>query len=809
MFKEQIEQAKRRPGSLLLLSENPWDRVLKDGQLYLSYVPSYVEKQIYARMLSAENNLRAFLSTNLGLEPTTFDWDSREGLQLLYAFQQPVRGKDIDQNSIQAHLAEYAPDLKKDSLYKKVCTLFLQQMQSVEAYLDMAPQKRGYNLQITGMVKEESSSALVQDMLTHGSHIKDHAMLVPKYKSWATINPGKVIQYDAPGYSISFVPAKDMEIEKTLLPKNTAFDAISLCAKFSFDRNDLKAIEKQRLIEEKQSHQFLYIPQVAKDALQMPKEHADLYKCLDASPALQLSIKKRFASKPHQPSVFALSKAAHKIANTVLSPYASKADFAKTKQKMETKLQRALVKALQTQKPVSFYKGSFCFQIESCTSKHLDNLCETRPFFGLWAQHHKHDLGKNSGFSEPSFRTLLQKANGKRELEIKFSLPRHHFPVFEKWEDKQSLEAWANLLGEHIDKFDPLTKTSFIHQFVAYFFQDTKLRKQKFSLNIEKEYFDLKAQAPVSERGFFKIVLETDYLQHMDKLWVDLNSFGIGVQFSNKQTFGRKHAHLPAKKPLKIPEGNLVIHGLTGISSWGEALNKFDQILKSGELMSSAQRRHQGSISHTMSPIGDLASGIDWGVPFTISPIPSYGKWIYFVLKRETLLRKDLFFSDRDFGGGKNRLPLYNQYAQSLGQESIFDAPDFGARQKHMYHLPAIHQAGELNEVWFSHSVRMDEVAALVVTRQGNLCKHVMQSLQNAFALGYISEIPKVFPFQGVGEEHGKNQELICPELNGVFRKVSEHVKNYKFLTPEHLKSGHTLSLIGPTPAPFSHHNLN
>lgn len=85
----------------------------------------------------------------------------------------------------------------------------------------------------------------------------------------------------------------------------------------------------------------------------------------------------------------------------------------------------------------------------------------------------------------------------------------------------------------------------------------------------------------------------------------------------------------------------------------------------------------------SMSWKGDVASGIDIGVPTAVGG-KSYGDYIAFQMKPETIQRRDVFFSPQDYGAGPSRYPKYTAYAKSIGQAGIWTPPSHQSRMTHV-----------------------------------------------------------------------------------------------------------------------------
>lgn len=279
---------------------------------------------------------------------------------------------------------------------------------------------------------------------------------------------------------------------------------------------------------------------------------------------------------------------------------------------------------------------------------------------------------------------------------------------------------------------------AFAKAYVKLLFQKARLKYSSYN------FWKFDSIAPFSERGKISVQLAPgvdikDVLLQLDEL-----GFSPWKKFS--QTIGPLndiHSDYRQNRSLQLnlPPDHCVLHGMTGVYSVEDAKKRFEQIVGVGGLLSYSERRRYNIFKHSMSPLGDLASGIDWGVPCTISKRPNYGKLIVFVMKPNILKREHVFFSDRDYGGGKDRHLYYNHYAKSLGQENFYSPPNHRSRQLHINKLFSSHGISQvnggdgpsqLNEAWFRWMIRWDEIAAVLVSSQGDLDVSVRAMVKQA-----------------------------------------------------------------------------
>lgn len=171
------------------------------------------------------------------------------------------------------------------------------------------------------------------------------------------------------------------------------------------------------------------------------------------------------------------------------------------------------------------------------------------------------------------------------------------------------------------------------------------------------------------------------------------------------------------KEQLPPLPGKMVIHGMTGVYGNQEALSRLVKLQQAGGLKAITERRRMGIKVISLSPRGDIASGIDTGVSAKIGDDPEYGSHIIFAMNPAILERRDIWFSDCDFGAGSSRYDKYTAYAHKIGQGKIYLPPPHAARSEHLKHGVD----GFDNEVYFKHEINLDEVEVLFVSRVGGL----------------------------------------------------------------------------------------
>lgn len=261
-------------------------------------------------------------------------------------------------------------------------------------------------------------------------------------------------------------------------------------------------------------------------------------------------------------------------------------------------------------------------------------------------------------------------------------------------------------------------------------------------------------KAPFSERGILRLERMTPRiaLGHLQTLGL---ATGLAQMvpydfiYRGRHRWGRvlpvHEEYAAGEAVLAIPEGYMVLHGMTGANNAKAALSRLESMVDTGGLKCIAERRRMGIGFNSMSPRGDIASGIDGGVPCKIGNVPCYGAMVVFAMKPEILERRDLFFSNHDFGGGKDRYPHFTQYAKHIGQEKIFLPAPHHARQKH---LDEGTESTD-NEVYLQHEIAWDEVDTVFVSQQMGLYHKVLERMETWQAQGLVNPSVRVVPYDG------------------------------------------------------------
>lgn len=308
---------------------------------------------------------------------------------------------------------------------------------------------------------------------------------------------------------------------------------------------------------------------------------------------------------------------------------------------------------------------------------------------------------------QPGF--YLSQTEFKKQFQLKGFVKREFYPLKLKAANKKQLEEWSKIHKDH-----PLSQLSEIYPIWDLFKDDTVKVKSKDILS------------PISERGRLKVEGKEP-----QRILSELEKLGVVTEFYKEVPYNLLSGTRNRVKVLhddyllgceapKLPPGHMILHGMTSTKSdvleseQTKITNRLVKIIESGGLLSTRARRHEKIEVESLSPLGDIASGIDHGVPATLGKVPFYGSGIFFALKPHLLCTKEIWFSETDYGPGQDRSVLYDNYAQSLGLKNKFHTPDNAARVKHLERL----QRGELeadNEIYFADEVCFADMDSIFV----------------------------------------------------------------------------------------------
>lgn len=600
------------------------------------------------------------------------------------------------------------------------------------------------NLFLVGQINKKRSDVFVKMLLGKKALVGKNPISFPKYKSWATIDSGICLALDRPDYRLEYVPFDSVEFFSESLPNIekglTASRIDKIHPRISISKSTLIKLKRKMLNGLFQDKDVYFIPQAEN---------------LQDGKLITFRVPEWFTSNAYAEPIFCFTIKQNKrkkvLQNQFRGPIHELLDLLESQYGIY-KSSRGVTKNIwDASYRVAATQNMHAIQL----SKKL--LVEITPA-------NKYDI---EGEYFPLFEGIYAKADMERAVNFVGSLTKDNLTSAMAKEHSLKL-----CFGEEIKEMRSYSSLNNYTNMVSDFLLQSGLHKDTqelfrkiFSLySHDMEYkekiyttWKISNRAPFSERG--KLLVKIKPKGNVESVFQELQSMDL-CAFSTSAEFGPHnpvHADykIPNQKPpkLQMPFGHVVMHGLTGIRNPQDALQRFDQILEYGGLLSYSERRRHGIKRHTMSPLGDLASGIDWGVPCTISRYPSYGGGILFVLKPSVLERKHIFFADRDYGGGKNRFVNYNQYAKTLGQKNFWNSPSHKMRQRHINKIAMAKQTDPnqplFNEVWFRWRIAWDEIDYVVVSSEDNLYNQVHEKLVKAKQKGLVPHSVKIKMFVG------------------------------------------------------------
>jgi hypothetical protein len=709
---DAFERARQRPHWLVPLATD--SSVLTDGLLYAQWGSDLIERDCQGiKLYRLGSGMQWFTWTSAG---RWFEYESDQGYALSAAVGEIFWLEDAKtiERDVSKHLAQHAPLLLDETSWLKAFSRTIT-LRAID-YLSLYP--RGYIAQtgsrLTGEIKRSSDHLVREKLLSLGAKIVDHTMIYPKYESWANVQPGQCLELNRDSMRLRYVP------HSYLTEKEKDFWQVQVqVSDAAFREVEARILER---VQEACLHKDadLAAPPPSHPSAGIFHKEAVL---VDWMRDGQLRFHKALPYSAASDSFLPLSSAVRDMFQEAIECYkrqsttqavtlTSGADEVKISPLGPLNATSGWIKTNQgwweaTGKTQRLYQEAYLF------SKQVTQL-DCNIMFGFPVDHQCHMWGQ-----EASGKLFEAVKNRLYELKLTSALP-----------------IITSILKKNLPNHSRVVST------------------QKVVKSIKSP-----VKAPFSERGQLVVsgISENSDIQE----WLKELQLATDVQV-HPQRWGRVHPRLSdytSSPPPQMPDGCMVLHGMTGIASWGQALHRFGQILQSGSLLSVAERRRRGFGAITMSPLGDMASGVDWGVPCTIGACPSYGKWIVFGLKPEVLMRRDLWFSDHDFGGGRCRYDLYKAYAQSLGQRRIFEPCPHTARQQHL----ASCKNWKHNEVWLAHSIAWEEIDSIFVTEAGNLAGKVQAGVNRALESGMIESNVQVIPYSDDGSGEHRKEEMDHP----------------------------------------------
>lgn len=329
---------------------------------------------------------------------------------------------------------------------------------------------------------------------------------------------------------------------------------------------------------------------------------------------------------------------------------------------------------------------------------------------------------------------------------------KHHFQYQSAM---QSARPWGLdqdivFSGEHLDQWEQQSDS------FKDLYQNGWVKPEDIEIVPFKEPVSSPGNAPLSERG---------------RLWVEgaktgeealnaLKDAGITKEFypevpynmlsGSKHQISLPHAdYMASPNTVALPEGHMPLHGLTGVQTQHEALDRLKKIVEAGGLYSIKSRRHMGIMANSLSPLGDIASGIDHGVPTTLGKTPYWGEHVAFVIKPSVLETRNVWFAPRDFGGGKNRSNAYTQYAWELGQKDYLDPP---SHQSRMRHINRLGEGGDLekdNEAYIGDGIALHQIDSILVSeKMDDIYDDLVEEMQRAKEAGLLPKDTEIKRFR-------------------------------------------------------------
>lgn len=249
-------------------------------------------------------------------------------------------------------------------------------------------------------------------------------------------------------------------------------------------------------------------------------------------------------------------------------------------------------------------------------------------------------------------------------------------------------------------------------------------------------------KAPTSERGVLKIAADSihEAIALMDRVGALgrlLPEIPADLIYQGRRRQGRIHpgelSYQSGRTKTPHLAGRMVLHGLTGCRE-ENVIQRFDMLVATGGLRSTSERRHTGIRVITLSPKGDIASGIDMGVATNIGYTTPLGGFLVFAMRPEVLARRDVFFAPVDFGGGQNRYERFQEYAKSIGQEGMYHPPSPECRLHHYTHGTEHVK----NETYFRHEIAWEEVDTLYVDMRFDFAASIFKRVERYKAQGKL-----------------------------------------------------------------------
>jgi len=208
------------------------------------------------------------------------------------------------------------------------------------------------------------------------------------------------------------------------------------------------------------------------------------------------------------------------------------------------------------------------------------------------------------------------------------------------------------------------------------------------------------------------------------------------------------------RREASVPEAPfLLTHGLTGRNQ--DVIAAFERIASGGGLLSIAERFKHGIRVTSSSPAGDIRSGIDHVVfcAHDGGGTCGSGSKIRIGLRFDTLMRRDVVLSERDYGGMGSRYSHYLKYKKGLqakvgepASKNLYDRYSPAVRQAHLngvakspgsaeYNLGGAVSVEDMAVIGVDNELMQTQVTALLdrLLREGRITRAPVVVLKTEF----------------------------------------------------------------------------
>jgi hypothetical protein len=644
-----------------------------------------------------------------------FSYDSLEGLQFAAACGEIMWIVDGGmEQSVREHLATHAPLLadNQEFITSWAYQISKQAPDGARSWPRLVHEAAG--ARVLGEITREADESFVDRLVAAGAQSLPHEMIYPRYSSWARIEPGQSLRLDRDEAHLVYVPHlavasyEDDAIVETRLTWTAA------------------ALREARFATLSRRAQY-YLGELIGQTLPAPTPDAGPWESSGAltSPIVTVSVAR--TGRPATTRTLMLRE----LIDGSIDAELLQSDDAETLFVTLNQREHALAAASEGA-PLRVTLEHARVEAWPATRSELDPAAWQETPFGWWSLQTAID------------RSLQAAYHACETLELELVFPGD--ALDESFATRRALQQQAG------EQWSALNREAIVYSALLDRAVLERCDRVERRARVRRE---TPVSAPFSERG--SLLLWGEY-EACQALLLELELLEAPLQADDR--WGREqpaHEDYAGGASPALPDGNMVLHGMTGVSSRGQAYSRLLRIIESGGLLAVSERRRRGFGSTTMSPLGDMASGVDWGVPCTINHRPSYGKYVFFALKPSVLARRDLWFSDQDFGGGQCRYDFYQEYARSIGQERTFLPCPPEAREEHLA------RSWELshNEVWFRGTVSWDEIDTVFVSNSNRLYEHARAAIETAQAAGDVPEHVRVVSFDDrrVGENRYEEVE--------------------------------------------------